>query len=49
MNLYEIRLEENIIYNDTLLDAFLFDCKCVLFLVDGKNKKKYRFSEKYNG
>ena len=39
MNLYEIRLEDNIIYNDTILDAFLFDCQCALFLVDGKNKK----------
>jgi small GTP-binding protein len=39
MNLYEIRLEDNIIYNDTLLDAFLFDCQCALFLVDGKNKE----------
>ena len=39
MNLYEIRLEENIISNDTLLEAFLFDCQCALFLVDGKNKE----------
>ena len=39
MNLYEIRLEENIISNDTLLEAFLFDCQCALFLVDGNNKE----------
>ena len=39
INLYEIRLEENIIYNDALLEAFLFDCQCALFLVDGKNKE----------
>ena len=39
MNLYEIRLEDNLITNDTLLEAFLFDCQCSLFLVDGKNKK----------
>lgn len=38
MNLYEIRLEDNIIYNDTLLDAYLFDCQCALFLFDGKNE-----------
>ena len=37
MNLYEIRLEDDIIYNSTLLDAFLFDCKCALFLVDINN------------
>ena len=41
MNLYEIRLEENIIYNDTLLDAFLFDCQCALFLVDMTNHKSF--------
>ena len=39
MNLYEIRLEDNLITNDTLLEAFLFDCQCALFLVDGKNKE----------
>ena len=41
MNLYEIRLEENIIYNDTLLEAFLFDCKCAIFLVDATNHKSF--------
>ena len=39
MNLYEIRPEDKIIDNDTILDAFLFDCQCALFLVNGKNKK----------
>ena len=39
MNLYEIRLKDNIIYNEAILDAFFFDCQCALFLVDGKNKK----------
>ena len=39
MNLYEIRLEDNLITNDTLLEAFLFDCQCSLFLTDGNNKE----------
>ena len=39
INLYEIRLEEKIIDNKTLLDAFLFDCQCALFLVDMTNSK----------
>ena len=34
LNLYEIRLEKDIINCQTLLEAFLFDCQCVLFLVD---------------
>ena len=41
MNLYEIRLEDNIIYNDTLLEAFLFDCQCALFLVDKTNPDSF--------
>ena len=41
MNLYEIRLEENIIYNDALLEAFLFDCQCTLFLVDKTNPDSF--------
>ena len=34
INLYEIRLEEIIYHNNTVLDAFFFDCRCALFLVD---------------
>ena len=41
LNLYEIRLEDNIIYNDTLLEAFLFDCQCALFFVDMTNHKSF--------
>ena len=37
INLYEIRLGENIINNIDLLDAFLFDYQCALFLVDMTN------------
>ena len=42
INLYEIRLEENIICNKDLLDAFLFDCQCALFLLDMTNPKSIR-------
>ena len=41
MNLYEIILNDDIIYNSDLLDAFLFDCKCVLFLVDMTNHTSF--------
>ena len=37
INLYEIRTEENIKNNNSLLDAFFFDCQCALFLVDTTN------------
>ena len=41
MNLYEIRLENDIIYNIDLLDAFLFECQCALFFVDMSNHKSF--------
>lgn len=37
INLYEIRIEENIINNQILMNSFFFDCKCALFLVDMNN------------
>ena len=39
INLYEIRTEEKIIDNNSLLDAFFFDCQCALFLIDMTNYK----------
>ena len=38
INLYEIRLEEIIYNNNTILDAFFLDCRCALFLVDITSK-----------
>ncbi len=37
INLYEIKVDNNIIDNNTLLDAFFFGCQCALFLVDITN------------
>ena len=37
MDLYEIRTDEKIIYDENLLDALLFDCQCALFLIDITN------------
>ena len=37
INLYEIRLEDYIIENEDLLNAFFFDCPCALFLFDITN------------
>ena len=41
MNLYEIRLDDKIIYNTNLLDSFFLDCQCALFLVDMTNQKSF--------
>ena len=37
INLYEIRPEQNIIDNNSLLDAFFRECQCALFLIDMSN------------
>ena len=39
INLYEIRLEESITIDFTVLDAFFFDCQCALFFVYMTNDK----------
>ena len=39
INLYEIRPEDNIIDNNSLLDDLFLDCQCALFLVDMTNYK----------
>ena len=36
INIYDINLDE-IIFTETLLDAFFFGCQCALFLVDMTN------------
>ena len=46
MNLYEIRLSENISDIENFLDAFFFDCQCALFLVDMTNPKSFKPVEK---
>ena len=33
-NIYEIRLDENLVNNQGLIDAYLFHCQCALFLID---------------
>ena len=37
INLYEIRIDENFNKNQELIDSFLYECQCALFLVDITN------------
>ena len=46
INLYEIRIDDNMINNDNLLDQFFFDCQCALFLVDISNPQSFKPIEK---
>ena len=41
LNLYEIRLDNNFIQNDELIESFLFECQCALFLVDITNPDSF--------
>ena len=34
MNIYEVRIDEDIIKDTGLINNFLFDCQCAIFLVD---------------
>ena len=46
INLYEIRLEENIINKVDLLNAFFFDCQLALFFLDINNSESFSFLKK---
>ena len=41
MNLYEVRIDEKFVENHELINAFLFDCQCALFMVDISNTKSF--------
>ena len=41
LNVYEIRIDEDFVKNNELIDSFVFECQCVLFLVDVANKESF--------
>ena len=41
LNLYEIRLDEKLVEDKQLIEAFLFDCQCAIFLIDISNSKSF--------
>ncbi len=41
INLYEIRIDENLINDKDLIQTFLFDCQCAIFLVDITNSTSF--------
>lgn len=46
LNIYEIRIDENFVTNKDLIDTFLFECQCALFLVDITNKDSFELIKK---
>ena len=41
LNIYEIRTDEEFVKNNALIDCFLFECPCALFLVDITNTDSF--------
>ena len=41
LNIYEIRINDNLIKNKSYIDNLLFDCQCSLFLVDITNQESF--------
>ena len=41
LNIYEIRINEDLIKNKSYIDNLLFDCQCALFLVDITNQESF--------
>jgi small GTP-binding protein len=41
INIYEVRLEEDFLKNNALIDSFLYECQCALFLVDITNTESF--------
>ncbi len=41
MNVYEIRIDDNFVTNNELIESFLYECQCALFLVDITNSDSF--------
>ena len=46
INLYEIRPEEDVFNNPSILEAFFIDCQCALFLIDMTDYKTFNSIKK---
>ena len=41
LNLYEIRIDSNFIKNQSIIETFLYECQCAIFLVDITNADSF--------
>ena len=41
LNLYEVRIDSSFIENTSLIETFLYECQCALFLVDITNTDSF--------
>ena len=42
LNLYEVRIDEEFLKNASLIDTFLYECQCAIFLVDITNQDSFK-------
>ena len=42
LNIYEVRIDEEFLKNPSLIDTFLYECKCAIFLVDITNQDSFK-------
>ena len=47
INIYEIRLDYDFIEDNVLIDNFLFECQCALFLIDITNPDSFSLIKKF--
>ena len=46
LNIYEIKIDDNLIHSEPLIDNFLYECQCALFLADITNKESFELIQK---
>ena len=46
LNIYEIKIDDNLIHNKSLINNFLYECQCALFLADITNKESFELIQK---
>jgi len=49
LNIYEIRIDDDFVKNKDLIESFVFECQCVLFLVDVTNKDSFNLIKELVG
>ena len=42
LNVYEIRVDEDFLKDSSLIETFLYECQCALFLVDITNQDSFK-------
>ena len=42
LNIYEVRIDEEFLKNASLIDTFLYECQCAIFLVDITNQDSFK-------